>query len=149
MEEYIKYGLGPKLKKCIAQIRVSGYDLEIERGRKSPPKPTPAEERYCRHCPIKVEDENNFITVCPLYRELKTQKHSSWRYTFSFLDWFRSDDHELHYKLAIFIQRAIEVRKHTSYNYFQERVLIHTRVRSCIIMIIIELYDCVYAPIWQ
>ena len=71
MEEYMKYGLGPKLKKCIAQIRVSGHDLEIERGRKSRPKPTPAEERYCRHCLDKVEDEYHFIAVCPLYRELR------------------------------------------------------------------------------
>ena len=70
MEKYMKYGLGPKLKKCIAQIRVSGHDLEIERGRKSRPKPTPAEERYCRHCLDKVEDEYHFIAVCPLYGEL-------------------------------------------------------------------------------
>ena len=50
----MKYGPGPKLKKCIDQIRASGHDLEIEQGRKSRPKSKPTEERYCRHCLDKV-----------------------------------------------------------------------------------------------
>ena len=49
------YDMKPKFKKLIAQIRLSSHDLEIEKGRRYRPKPTPAEQRFCHFCKDKVE----------------------------------------------------------------------------------------------
>ena len=36
-------------------------------------KRTPADQRFCRHCINKVEDEVYFIAECPLYKHSRTE----------------------------------------------------------------------------
>jgi hypothetical protein len=68
-EPYLTIDLPVHLKRAITKIRISAHNLEIERGRRAKPKLIPANERVCRHCKDKVEDELHFITECPLYSQ--------------------------------------------------------------------------------
>ena len=47
IEPYMQYNFPPYIKRSIAQVRLRSNDLEIENGRRTRPKPTPACERYC------------------------------------------------------------------------------------------------------
>ena len=73
MKPYMQYNFPPSIKRPIAQIRLSSHDLEIERGRRTRPKPTPACERYCRQCTTKVEDEIHFVIECPMYDDIRNE----------------------------------------------------------------------------
>ena len=50
-------------RKALTRFRISAHTLAIERGRYTTPK-TPVEQRICRHCPDRVEDEMHFLTEC-------------------------------------------------------------------------------------
>ena len=108
-----------QLKRVIAQIRTSFHDLEIERGRRHRPKPTPANERYCKKCIHKVEDETHFISECPLYTILRTEllphTNISQSPTTFFSQIFKSREDSVLRKLAIYITRAQLLRKETLY----------------------------------
>ena len=111
--------LSIQLKRAIAQIRTSSHDLEIERGRRHRPKPTPANERFCKKCIHKVEDETHFISECPLYTILRTEllphtNISQSPNTF-FSQIFKSREDSVLRKLAIYITRAQLLRKETLY----------------------------------
>ena len=67
----MQYHFPPFIKRSIAQIRLSSHDLEIERGRRTRPKPTPACELYCHQCTTKVEDEMHFVIECPMYDDIR------------------------------------------------------------------------------
>ena len=117
--------LSIQLKRAIAQIHTSSHDLEIERGRRHRPKPTPANERYCKKCIHKVEDETHFISECPLYTiprtELLPHTNISQSPTTFFSQIFKSREDSVLRKLAIYITRAQLLRKETLYklnNYF-------------------------------
>ena len=57
-------------RRCLAEIRLSAHNLEIERGRYSK---TPREQRLCKFCAEQgtsiVEDELHFLLQCPLYKD--------------------------------------------------------------------------------
>ena len=46
------------------------HDLVKERGRRAKPTPTP-EERFCKFCEDKVENEIHFIAECPIYADAR------------------------------------------------------------------------------
>ena len=55
-------------RKALTRFRISAHTLAIERGRYTTPK-TPVEQRICKHCPDKVEDEMHFLMECSKYNE--------------------------------------------------------------------------------
>ena len=57
--------MNPKYRNAISKIRTSSHTLEIERGRYTIPQ-TFIHDRKCAFCGV-LEDENHFITVCPMY----------------------------------------------------------------------------------
>ena len=68
LEHYMKLNLPRNVSTAIAKVRLSAHDLEIERGRRTKPKPTPVHERLCKFCNLNsVEDEIHFVTTCPFY----------------------------------------------------------------------------------
>ena len=111
--------LSIQLKRAIAQIRTSSHDLEIERGRRHRPKPTPANEHYCKKCIHKVEDETHFISECPLYTILRTEllphTNISQSPTTFFSQIFKSRKDSVLRKFAIYITRAQLLRRETLY----------------------------------
>ncbi len=48
-EKYLKLNMSVRATQAIAKIRISSHDLEIERGRMTKPRPTPANERWCKY----------------------------------------------------------------------------------------------------
>ena len=69
----MQYNFPSFIKRSIAQIRLNSQDLEIERGRRTRPKPTPACERYCYQCKTKIEDEIHFVIECPMYNDIRKE----------------------------------------------------------------------------
>ena len=55
---------------ALTRLRISCHSLEIERGRYHKPASTPAHLRLCKDCE-SVEDELNFVCVCPKYDSLR------------------------------------------------------------------------------
>ena len=47
----------------LSKLRLSDHCLMIERGRYCRPI-IPREERFCPHCPLKLENEEHFLTQC-------------------------------------------------------------------------------------
>jgi hypothetical protein len=63
MEPYLKNNLHKVYRSKIASLRVGSHDLEIERGRHVTPV-IPPQDRRCKFCPEKVEDESHFMAEC-------------------------------------------------------------------------------------
>ena len=55
---------------ALTRLRISCHSLEIERGRYHKPASTSAHLRLCKDCE-SVEDELNFVCVCPKYDSLR------------------------------------------------------------------------------
>ena len=61
-EPYLFFNI-PKFRYAISRLRLSSHHLEIETGRYTRPL-TPAHQRFCAACPVKVGDEIHFLTEC-------------------------------------------------------------------------------------
>ena len=113
MENYLNLNLELHSKKAMAEIRVSAHNLEIERGRKN----KPANERFCRNCKTMVEDEVHFISDCPIYESLRNEylprRHQN--PDAYFINLFKTSDTVKLENLAIFIRRAMTLRKEKLY----------------------------------
>ena len=59
-----------KFRSLYCKFRLSCHDLEINRGRFNN---TEKENRKCKFCKNKVEDEYHFLLICPLYSGLHKQ----------------------------------------------------------------------------
>jgi hypothetical protein len=58
------------LKNLFSCFRLSAHSLAIETGRYC--KPTiPANEKFCKACKDKVEDEHHFLIECPIYNSVR------------------------------------------------------------------------------
>ena len=58
------------MRSLLAKLRLSAHILAIETG--SFCKPTiPANERFCKACKDKVEDEHHFLIECPIYNSVR------------------------------------------------------------------------------
>jgi hypothetical protein len=54
----------------LTKLRLSAHSLAIETGRYC--KPTiPANDRFCKACKDKVEDEHHFLIDCPIYNSVR------------------------------------------------------------------------------
>ena len=65
-EKYLEDIRIRKHRVSLTKLRLSDHCLMIERGRYSRPI-VPREERFCPHCPMKLEDEEHFLTQCSAY----------------------------------------------------------------------------------
>ena len=62
-ERYLETVTDARRRKCLTQLRISS--LEVESGRYIK---KPISERICKCCRLnQVEDEKDFLCICPLY----------------------------------------------------------------------------------
>lgn len=71
-KQYLQFSIPKELRNNLTKIRISAHSLAIETGRYSKPK-TPQNERLCKFCINKVEDEYHFLFICPQYNQLRTK----------------------------------------------------------------------------
>ena len=69
-ESYLHCVTISKLRRILAQFRVSAYSLEIERGRYSGVART---DRICKICQSSIEDEYHFVFICEIYKDLRVK----------------------------------------------------------------------------
>ena len=68
-ESYISLIDDFKLRRAIAQIRLSSHHLQVELGRHCKPK-IPSDKRFCKCCNSKmIDDEMHFMLNCTLCQE--------------------------------------------------------------------------------
>ena len=61
----------PKQRKILTRYRLSEHSLAIEKGRHRQTC-IPREDRLCTHCTQnEVETELHFLTICPLYQDIR------------------------------------------------------------------------------
>ena len=65
-ERYLENIRIRKHRVSLSKLRLSDHCLMIERGRHSRPI-TPREMRFCPHCPLELENEEHFLTLCVAY----------------------------------------------------------------------------------
>ena len=63
-ENYVKMTHSKMSRSIFAQLRLGILSLEIETGRF---RNIPSESRMCHFCKNEIEDELNFVCVCPVY----------------------------------------------------------------------------------
>ena len=67
IEPYLISNIPRIYRSKIACLRVGSHDLEIECGRYQNPI-IPAQNRFCKFCPLNIEDECHFITTCSMFK---------------------------------------------------------------------------------
>ena len=71
MGEYLSSVTDPKQRKILTRYRLSEHSLAIEKGRHRQTC-IPREDRLCTHCTQnEVETELHFLTICPLYQDIR------------------------------------------------------------------------------
>jgi hypothetical protein len=117
IEPYLRGGLPSYVTRAITKIRIGAHRLEIEKGRWRKPTPTPANERFCRHCKDAVEDEVHFISYCPLYAQHRNDllKSSPEVKQLSGMELFTTvlttNDYNVSLQVGIYICRALNKRQ--------------------------------------
>lgn len=66
LEDYLTDVTNEYHRKALTKLRISAHNLQIERGRYTIPY-TQKENRLCRYCKDKIEDEYHFMMDCDLY----------------------------------------------------------------------------------
>ena len=69
-EDYFRQVTNVRHRITLTKLRLSNHKLAIETGRYVRPYKK-REERICPICKKDVEDEINFLTLCPAYQEKK------------------------------------------------------------------------------
>ena len=71
-ESYLTDITNPRHRRALSKLRLSSHTLEVERGRYTEPDHN---KRFCKFCKQqglqKVEDEQHFLLVCPMSKELR------------------------------------------------------------------------------
>jgi len=67
-EYYLHQVTNTRHRIALTKLRLSNHRLAIETGRYSRPRKKPA-ERICPISKIEMEDEYNFLNICPAYQE--------------------------------------------------------------------------------
>ena len=71
-QPYLSLVNNVQLRKCLSRFRCSNHCLEVETGRRGKPLKTPICERLCKQCSLgAVEDEDNFLLICPAYEHIR------------------------------------------------------------------------------
>ena len=110
-----------RLRRPVAQFRLSSHRLKVETGRHVYPK-IDLENRICELCNLnKVEDELHFLFYCPLYQDdricffinlLREQIEIDASAPFDLLrDIFNSDNNKVHFYFAKFVHKAFNRRQ--------------------------------------
>ena len=71
LENYLIDNNNRKHRVAFTKLRLSDYNLMIEKGRHRRPI-TPKEYRFCPHCPLQVEHEMHLLTTCNIYEGRST-----------------------------------------------------------------------------
>ena len=119
--------LNRKQRVIFTKIRVSDHKLMIEEGRRTTPK-IPPEQRTCKICPTKVENEEHFIMECCLYGSRETFhkivtetfpkfKDLNHQQKFSFL--MTQEDEKITKLFATEIEKWLSLRNFISLYFFQ------------------------------
>jgi hypothetical protein len=70
LQKYLTFNINRYVRSFLTKLRLSAHSLAIETGRYC--KPTiPANERFCKACKDKVEDEHHFLIECPIYNSVR------------------------------------------------------------------------------
>ena len=71
LEKYLDVVSEKKYKIALARFRTSSHNLAIETGQYDD---TPRADRICKSCNMKqIENEYNFLFVCPLYHDIRVK----------------------------------------------------------------------------
>ena len=70
LQKYLTFNINKYLRLNLTKLRLSAHNLAIETGRYCKPI-IPANERYCKSCKDKVEDEHHFLIDCPIYNQVR------------------------------------------------------------------------------
>jgi hypothetical protein len=109
MEKYLASIQSTSLIKQVAKFRLSSHNLEIETGRYTN---TPREHRICKLCHLNaVESEFHFISVCPLYYDLRQKLiPQPWPNLHQFGNILSSNSEKVIMNVAKFIKEAMQKR---------------------------------------
>jgi hypothetical protein len=70
LQKYLTFNINKYVRSFLTKLRLSAHNLAIETGRYC--KPTiRANERFCKACKDKVEDEHHFLIECPIYNSVR------------------------------------------------------------------------------
>ena len=72
LQKYLTFNINKFLRSKLTKLRLSAHSLAIETGRYGKPI-TPANERFCKSCKDKVEDENHFLIDCDVYNSIRNK----------------------------------------------------------------------------
>jgi hypothetical protein len=62
LQKYLTFNINKYVRSLLTKLRLSAHSLAIETGRYCKPI-IPANERFCKACKDKVEDEHHFLIV--------------------------------------------------------------------------------------
>ena len=90
LEKYLYEIKNIRYKIALSRFRLSNHSLLIETGRYSRPK-IERDDRKCFICKDEIEDEQHFVTKCPLYSEERKHLYKSLRNNSKFFDSLNTD----------------------------------------------------------
>jgi hypothetical protein len=70
LQKYLTFNINKYAHSLLTKLRLSAHSLAIETGRYCTPT-IPANERLCKACKDKVEDEHHFLIECPIYNSVR------------------------------------------------------------------------------
>jgi hypothetical protein len=70
LQKYLTFNINKYVHSLLTKLRLSTQSLAIETGRYCKPK-IPANERFCKACKDKVEDEYHFLIEYPIYNSAR------------------------------------------------------------------------------
>ena len=70
-QEYLNFNIPKYLRKKLTKLRISAHSLAIETGRYARPK-IPSNERFCKFCTGKIENEIHILIECPQYNKFRS-----------------------------------------------------------------------------
>ena len=73
MQSYLQSDIPAHVKRALTHTRIGAHNLAIKRGRKVKARKIRANEQFCRHCKVVVEDDMHFMTQSPLYNQLRVK----------------------------------------------------------------------------
>jgi hypothetical protein len=94
----------------LTKLRISAHSLAIETGRYGTTK-IPADQRFCKFCPINVEDEVHFLFQCLQYNLLRNEYNILFINIYDFINPAVIHDAKL---VCKFIKEAMFLRENPS-----------------------------------
>ena len=92
-EKYLYKIRNKKNRIALTRFRLSNHNLLIEKGRHLRPR-LDRKERKCFICKVEIEDENHFVTKCPLYSTERAILFRSLQHNSVNFDSLATDEHK-------------------------------------------------------